>query len=79
MVSNPVFSESKQCFTLLVPAFALCNLGHMAGEPSGWLIETLQPVLKQGNSSEVSQALFNTSLNFNALDDDTQSGTWTDH
>lgn len=35
----------------------------------GWLIETLQPVSEQGNSSEVSQVLFNTSLKFNALDD----------
>lgn len=69
MVSNLVFSESKQCFTLLVPAFALCNLGHVAGEPLGWLTETLHPALEQGNSSEVSQVLFNISLKFNALDD----------
>lgn len=79
MVSNLVFSKNKQCFSLPVPAFALCNLGHVAGEVLGWLIEILQPFLEQGNSSKVSQVLFNTSLKFNALDDYTLSGTWTDH
>lgn len=69
MVSNLVFSESKQRFTRLVPAFALCNMGHVAGEPLGWLIETLQPILEQGNTSEVSQVLFNTTPKLNALDD----------
>lgn len=63
-----VFSKSKQCFTLLVPAFALCSLGHVAGELLGWLVVTLQPFLEQGRSSEVSQVLFNALLKFNALD-----------
>lgn len=68
MVSNLVFSKSKQCFTLLVAAFALCSLGHVAGELLGWLVVTLQPFLEQGRSSEVLEVLFNALLKFNALD-----------